>query len=817
MVISGPRPQIGRPATVEIIDNSNNWYPLIVIAGQYKVTEAQRFGDKVSTGAISYQDFNPYESAAVSAHFQGGYGLREYSDIVLTPRDPSTFVKETSNVDTSEGIAILSPAIPAETLPNSTAPVIWMGELTISGTLQFYAVCGFQGSCIYSRGSGGTWTQCTGTTAGIPVAGAVGSFNGRLILGYGAAVNTPAQFTTNGGATFATVTDGTGNVFISAITTDKVSAYIAGGISGGWGANGRGSAQVMASTTGSTFDPASIVKCGNPDWPITALAPGGGLVNLFVAKQDQLGELDSSNVYRTLMPFDSVLPRNGLGMRWYFARGAGTGPAAPAVSISEGGSEAVGPLILLVPRDNQLWLYAPSSASAGQAQNLTVWANPELRPPNARGETKALLGTARWLYSAITDVNGHTWILKRDGRTGATHTWLDLGVHTCTAIGWTPLDGTTLGAPHLFLGYDNNVLNVTLPFNTEWPPDDTSVRYQTSGTMDTPDIDLGFPSEPKVLFSVQIVADALSLNQTCEVLYSLDGGAFQVLGTATVSPETEILFSDPRPSARFVTLRAALTSTDTSHTPQLRALVLRCSLNTKLYRLWNLVAIVPAGAGTLPSDSLRNPKTVIDGLWALRRAGIPVIFQDRWKTRYQVRILEIEETEVAREPGGPLETAVALQLLEVSGSAALVGQQVFPLAAWTVFWFPMFVPGTAYASGIYISIFGGAVLSGSATITNNEPSAVYPTFQISGPGHIPTLTNGSQVWTLNTNIPSGQVVTVQFDPTKHTVVGVDGTDYSSFVLAGSTWWSLAAGANSVSVVMGGATTPTSYIALQYPL
>ncbi len=809
MVISGPRPQIGRPATVEIIDNSNNWYPLIVVSGQYKVTEAQRFGDKVSTGAISYQDFNPYESAAVSAHFQGGYGLREYSDIVLTPRDPSTFVKETSNVDTSEGIAILSPAIPAETLPNSTAPVIWMGELTVSGTLQFYAVCGFAGRCIYSRGSGGTWTQCTGTTAGAPVAGAVGSFNGRLLLGYGASVATGAQVTTDGGATFNTVTqDGTGTVYVSAFTTDKVVAYIAGGISGDWGVNGRGGAQVMTSTTGSSYQLSSKVSCGNPDWPITAIAPGGGLVNLYVAKQDQLGELDTTNVYRTLIPFDSVLPRNGRGMRWYFARGAGTGPAAPAVSLSEGGSEAVGPLILLVPRDNQLWLYAPSSASAGQAQNLTLWANPELRPPNARGETKALLGTARWLYSAITDVNGHTWILKRDGRTGATHTWLDLGVHTCTALGWTALDGTTSGTPHLFVGYDNNVLNVTLPFNTEWPPDDTSVRYQTSGTMDTPDIDLGFPSEPKVLFSVQVVADNLSLNQTCEVLYALDGGAFQVLGTATTGPEVDILFSDPRPSAHFVTLRAALTSSDTTKTPQLRALVLRCSLNTKLYRLWNLVAIVPAGAGTLPSDSLRNPKTVIDGLWAIRRAGIPVIFQDRWKTRYQVRILEIEETEVMREPGGPLETAVALQLLEVSGSAALVGQVVFTLATWTNLWFPMGFPGNG---------LGGEVISGSATVTNSEPAAVYPTFVISGPGHIPTLTNGASVWTLNMDVPSGQVVTVQFDPTKHTVVGVDGTDYSSFVKVGSVWWSLAAGANSVSVVMGGATYPTSMITLQYPL
>jgi hypothetical protein len=185
-----------------------------------------------------------------------------------------------------------------------------------------------------------------------------------------------------------------------------------------------------------------------------------------------------------------------------------------------------------------------------------------------------------------------------------------------------------------------------------------------------------------------------------------------------------------------------------------------------------------------------------------------VIFVDRWKVRYQVRIMEMQETEVMREPGGPLETAVALQLLEVSGSAALVGQVVFTMGAWTNFWFPMNFPGNG---------LGGEVLTGSQSITNLEASTVYPTFQITGPGHIPTLSIPGFTWTLNTDVPSGAVLTIQFDPTKHTVVAQDGTDYSSFVLGGSTWWGLDPGATAVSVTMGGATTPASMIVLQYPL
>src|SRR4051794_35544178 len=117
MVINtGPRPQQGRPSTVEIIDTSGNVIPLHVVDGSYQVQEAQRFGDKISTGDLSYGDFNPSEPAWVWTNFPAGYGLRRYADMPKSRNvDAYVYIKESLNVDCRHDIATLAPLIVLET------------------------------------------------------------------------------------------------------------------------------------------------------------------------------------------------------------------------------------------------------------------------------------------------------------------------------------------------------------------------------------------------------------------------------------------------------------------------------------------------------------------------------------------------------------------------------------------------------------------------------------------------------------------------------------------------------------------------------
>jgi hypothetical protein len=785
MVINtGPRPHQGRTSTVKIIDTQDNEYPLMVVPGAYQVEEAQRFGDKISVGPMSYQDFNPYESASVSANFRNGYGLRRYSEY-RDGNDPEAygFIKESLGVDTRNGVAILSPLRTTEVLPNSTAPVIWMGEAS-NGV--FVAVCEFAGRCVYTRAANGTWTQAVGILSFAPVRGAIGVFNGRLIIGFGSA-GTAVQ-TTDNGATYNNVGDGTNNIHVFAYTADRAAAYIAG--AAGSDAN-KGQSWVMSSVDGSTFvrgvGDAAIVKCGDPQIPITSLAPGGGLATVYVGKQDQFGMIDTSNVYRTLMPFESRLTNNGRGLRWWMARGE---------------EEQRGPMVLIVPRDRQIWAYAPSSQTNGEAQNMTPWADPDLRPPNVRGETIAIAGTARWLYYSIEPGIGGAYILVRDARTGRTSPLFNQTV-ACQALAVTSLFGTN---PILLIGFGNNVQRVTLPLDSEWAPDDPECEFASAGSLFLPDIDLGFVSEPKVLFSVQAVG-TFTDDLTCQVRYALDGGALQVLGTARESPEVEIAFDNPRPSAHTLSLQAILQSSDSSATPQLEALVVRMSINPKLYRMWSITVMVPPGAGTLPSDMLKNPKTLLTTMWRLRREGTPITFVDRWRDRYQARILKVMETEVMREPDRAFETALALQLLEVSGSAGPSISTTFQMDEWDEFWFPMSFPGND---------MGPSQLTGITTTNNQGTETVYPIFTITGPAVGPVLTNnlpdGSfRNWVLDREVLAGEVLTINFHPSKRTVTNQDNQDFEQDVTDASVWWGLEPGINATSVSLAGATDDTRVV------
>jgi hypothetical protein len=261
-------------------------------------------------------------------------------------------------------------------------------------------------------------------------------------------------------------------------------------------------------------------------------------------------------------------------------------------------------------------------------------------------------------------------------------------------------------------------------------------------------------------------------------------------------------------------LRATLTTTDPTKTPQLRALVVRQSLNAKLYRLWVFQARSPAGAQSLGDDTI-NPYTFQKALWALRTAGVPVIFVDRWGDRYQVRVLELGEQESYREPDRVPETVMGLKLLEVAGAAAALTSQTFALGAWANFWFPMGFPGNN---------LGPSVLTGSATVQNDGAATTYPSWTVQGPGKWLTLGNtvtpygGSPlpgvVWVLNHELVAGETLSINFDPTRLTVVNQDGVDLSGGVTG--TYWGLGTGVNAVTVQMSGATT-ASQITLTRPV
>jgi hypothetical protein len=103
---------------------------------------------------------------------------------------------------------------------------------------------------------------------------------------------------------------------------------------------------------------------------------------------------------------------------------------------------------------------------------------------------------------------------------------------------------------------------------------------------------------------------------------------------------------------------------------------------------------------------------------------------------------------------------------------------------------------------------------GNVDIYNNGNAQTWPVWTITGPG-IPTIKNltSNRQWSLNTTIPSGNVVQIVTKPGQQMAVNLTtgANIWDQLVLGGllSNLWSLMAGLNSVNIAMSGSTSSTS--------
>jgi len=678
-------------------------FPLQLVPGKYSVEEADRFGEKVSQGSLKYADFNPFESAHAVASFTGGAGLRRYSDAGDDTARVATLYKESSNVNCCFAPAVLSPQILYENLPGLTGSTVWMSECWVtaaSGAIdrQFIAVgpVGNQ-TGVWQRMGDNNWTQRVVIPNGTALQGAVAFYKNVLILGFGmqrvaqgynlatGALSDITQDTWTATppvppATVATVTPAAPlPLYVWAATADKAQVVLAGGpLPTDW--------HYITSSVEPTqhfsmkLDTAPIWQnTGVPmgidtgDTRINSLAPGGGLVAVYVGKTNELGMVDlgvptvatgqpptiaaTGGVYHSLVPFDSNFATNCLPMKWLLASGA---------------DQARGSLTLVFSRERSLWEYAPADQFSGTATNISPWAIGFRRPPHARGLVTAIQGSARWLYYAVQNGAGHTWIYRNDQNTGAPHTYLDLDPPGDTNTASTDCKSLTISSmfgdhPRLFIAAQNRVGIVILPLDGDSEIDDPACRYAFDGYLDIPDIDMGFPDEDKIGFTVRLVSDNLSPGHRWHrVQYMLDGlGTWADLNNnpVDVSPGGEVDFPLQN-TAKRISLRIWFHTDDATQSPQLWGFSLRVSLNTKVYRLFVLQVRTPADSFSTLADDLQNPYKLTNETWFRRRRGFPVPFIDPWNDLYMVRILKMQVQQALREPDKTPEWVVDLTLLE---------------------------------------------------------------------------------------------------------------------------------------------------------
>ena len=639
-IVPWPNPIPGQPDQV-VFDN----IPLEIVPGKYSVEEADRFGEKVSQGSLKYADFNPYESAHAVAALTGGAGLRRYSDAGDDPTQFATLYTESNNVNCCFAPVVLSPEVTYEALPSATGPAVWMGETWQSSngvvTKQLYAVGPVAGGVgLWTRTSTGPWNAPATVAVTAPLV-AVGLFKNTFLLGFGGLAL--AQWVGEGGGSGQILQDGGQPLYAWAFTSDQASSYLAGGPASSdynlvTSSINPADSYTAAGTGGS-------VACG--DTAINSLAPGGGLVAVYVGKIDELGMIDlGAGLYHSLVPFDSKYETNCRPLKWAQASGA---------------NQARGSLALVFPRERSLWEYVPSDSESGTCSNIAPWSTDYRRPPNARGVVTAMMGTARWLYYAVQNSSGETWIYRNDQTTGAPHTWVFLGNTTVSAMAIT---GMFPGNPLMLLSADTDIAQIVLPLDGDAEFDDANCRYQYSGYVDIPDIDLGFPDEDKIGFEVRVVSDNLSgLNRYHDVQMSEDGGPWSDLGNIITSPSQGVYFPLGN-AAKRIKLRIWFYTDDNTQSPEMWGFSLRVSLNTTVYRLFVFQVRVPAGSQSTLADDLNNPYITINHFWDVRRIGTPAPYQDPWNDQYMARLIKLQQQQALREPDHSPEWVVDFTLLE---------------------------------------------------------------------------------------------------------------------------------------------------------
>lgn len=611
----------------------------------WEVDEAPRFGQKINIGTLKYADFNPFDSAAAISSLSGGYGLARYSD---NPDPDLAATQFLASIDLDTRALPITVADERHTAnlnaPGITAEPIWMGEFTPTGGTAKWVVV----RDTYVWTFDGTTATLVLTLPATPLANAIGVFNGHLIFGYGS--TRTAQYTDDL-ATLGNVTDVAGptNIYVYAFTADRASAYVAGGTAT------TDLIKVQSSAAGLQYS--GPVVCGTKDHPINSLAPGGGVAIVYVGKTTELGCIGTDGNYHILIPYDSSLATNTSVLRWWLASGS---------------DAQRGPLMLFFNRERSLWQYQPSTQDSGDAANVSPWNADWFKTYSVlfgqvpRGVITAIQGTARWLYAAVWNGVSESWIVCRDSHTGRWHIPYQSSSsnHPIYTMGITSLFGSS---PRLLYGDGYNLGWAVLPLDGDRALDDpNNCTFLPSGgnkILFCSAIDLGFPDEDKVGFTIRVVADDLTATEYIKIFLSTDNASFGLVGTATQSPTTDIQLDADTVGKRFF-IQAEFFNSSNTKSPKLYAIIFSCSLNTTLRKMWKFVSPIPGGLGPFGED-FDEPKTLIDHLWLARKNGTPVTFRDRWGTHYVVRILQMVEKEIERPPDKPPITEISFSLLEV--------------------------------------------------------------------------------------------------------------------------------------------------------
>ena len=203
------------------------------------------------------------------------------------------------------------------------------------------------------------------------------------------------------------------------------------------------------------------------------------------------------------------------------------------------------------------------------------------------GNVTAIGGDEQWLYIAVKNGAGNTYILKGLPDLDIWHTFLYLGANDCNALLVVPEGTVHASNPVLLMGVGASAQHVVLPRPGYDPETDSNYAFDTTdGFVIGPWLDYGAQSYEKFLNAGRTVMRNATSSLTIVLSYdSDDGGSFTDLLTSTSAGRTEkVITSDV--SFNRIRYKATLTTGSTDSTPIWLGSVLEATPNPPRLRNW---------------------------------------------------------------------------------------------------------------------------------------------------------------------------------------------------------------------------------------
>ena len=190
--------------------------------------------------------------------------------------------------------------------------------------------------------------------------------------------------------------------------------------------------------------------------------------------------------------------------------------------------------------------------------------------PELSGQIAAITGDANWLYIAVQNASGNTYIMKgnpyHNGGRGEWHTFVYLGSSVCQAlyVAGPDADNHSTNNPSLSVGLGAAGGHYILPRQGWRPEDDSNYRFDTSpGTVYGSWHGYGAFTYPKFLNGGVVIGQSLSTTNTLRLSYEIDASGLPIsiltateTGVTRETIQTEVSFARVRPVIRLATAAA---------------------------------------------------------------------------------------------------------------------------------------------------------------------------------------------------------------------------------------------------------------------